>query len=371
MTFSIMQPPAPAPFLFGAGKSREPGLIERNASFLSQHFGGLPVSGPVRMRGDSTSANLQAGVEPLLSTALLLLGTPQHARFFGSLIAPDIRKTSWRMGYWSWTGNEQLKVTAEGFERGFSVNRQRARFKGSRVETAMTRRGVETPLDVDEIRIADSALQMQAHATALSRDLAMLAVEYQKSLLFGAAASYPASHTTDATGSEWDATGGDSLTDINAAVDQLIAANQPYQRESIRAVMTYGARDAAFNDPTWLAARQAVRTEAYPTLEELRQYWGIGGIEVADAIYDPGTGTPISMWGDICVLFIDPRLQGGVISEWGRATFGVNFTFAGAVVSAPYYESRNTSNIYPFDSYDHPAMIQGAAGYLIHDVKEA
>lgn len=360
--------PAVAPYLFGVGKTNELASIQGTASALMKTTG-FAASGPVRMSASGPST-LQTNVEPLISLAVLELGTPQHAAFPGTIIAPDILKSSWLMQFWSWTGTPQLEIGEEGLERAFSVPRRQVRFTGETTSTQMTRRGVEVPLDVDEIRISENQLQLAAHASALSRDMVKLAVEREKQQLLGVAASYPGGHSLDAATAEWDAAGGDSKTDINLAVDQLVSANQPYQRESIHVVITYAARDAAFNDPTWEALPNSVLSRGnYPSMEDLATYWGVGRVSLADAVFDDGTGVVASMWGAVAVAFVDPRLQGGLITEWGRAQFAVNFTFQGAVISAPYLDPHLTSIFHPFDGWDHPTQIKGTAGFLIFNVK--
>lgn len=354
------------PFFFGIQPSLEATAVERNALRLTS----VPLNGPARI-STSGPSTLQADVEPLISLAVLELGTPQHAAFPGFIIAPDVLKSSWIMNFWTWSDTPHLQIGEEGLERAFSVARRTVRFTGATVNTQMTRRGVEVPLDVDEIRISDGALQLAAHATSLSMSMVELAVEREKQLLLGVAASYPGGHSLDAATAEWDDPGGDSKTDVNLAVDQLILANQPYQRESIHVVITYAARDAAFNDPTWEALPNSVLSRGiYPTMQDLADYWGVGRVTLADAVFDPGDGGLVeSMWGAVAVLFIDPRLQGGLINPFGRATFAVNFKFQGAVISAPYFDPHITSTMYPFDGYDLTAQIKPTAGFLIFNVK--
>lgn len=355
-----------SPFFFGIKPSLEAVAVEANANRLA----GFKLAGPARI-ATSGPSTLQANVEPLISLAVLELGTPQHASFPGFIISPDILKSSWIMQFWSWTGAPQLQIGKEGLERAFSVARRTVRFTGKTTSTEMTRRGVEVPLDVDEITISDGALMLAAHASSLSRDMVELAVEFEKQKLFGVAAGFPAGHSINATGSEWDGASGDGLADIEIAVDKLLAANQPYQRESIHAVITRGAQDAAKGDTTFNALPNSIGSFGRRAqIEDIRAYWDVGRVSVADAVFDPADGSPIvSMWGNTAILFIDPRLQGGLIEEWGRAHFAANFKFQGSVISAPYFDEKITSTMYPFDGYDRPEQIKGDAGFLITNVK--
>lgn len=363
----LVPQPQTAPYLLGVGRNLEQQAIQGSAVYLNQRNNGPMMGAPMMRAG--TPETLQAGVEPLLALMLIELGTGQFANFFGRVVAPDARKSSWIMNYWSWTGQPQLQIGEEGLVRAFQAERRTAQFTGEFTPTAMTRRGVSVPLDVDEIAIAEGVLQLAGHATLLARDLVQLAVERERQQLFGVPASYPGAHSLDATAAEWNAVGGDSLTDIDAMVDQLLSLNAPNQRESIHVVITHLTRDAVFADPTFLALRAGTESAAVrPDMDAVRDYWGVGQVTLADAVFDPGDGVPVSMWGDVAVGFVDPRLQGGIINSFGRQTFGVTFTFQSGVPSAPFFDNATTTWHYPFDSHDHPAMIQGNAGFIITNV---
>lgn len=356
--------PKAAPFLFGGARPVDDRLIAAQGALMG---GSMNLTRPVmRASGPST---LQADVHPLMAFAQLELGTPQHIDFPGHHIAPDVLQSSWEAAYWTWLGTPQLQIGEEGFERAFSVARRTVRFTGTTTLTQMTRRGAKSPLDWDEILIADNQLALAAHAGLLARDVVELAVESEKQKLFGEVASYPAGHTLVATGSEWDKpVTGDSLADVEVAVAQLLLKNQPYQRSHIHAVLTTSTRDAVIADPTWAALPNSPQSRGERIGEShILERWGVGQVTVADAVFDPADGGDIrSLWGDVAVFFIDPRLRGELlVTNWGRATFAKSFKFQGAGNRGPFNDDDLTTVWHPHDSYDHPAITKGVAGFLI------
>lgn len=329
--------------------------------------GGLPMA--------SGAPNvLQAGNAPILSRAVLELGQPQSALWPGTLIAPPAGQDTWIAQYLVWAREDHMVRPENGARWAFGTKRDIVQTTPSFVQTEMQRRGIEAVLDSDLIQISSrgAGLDLAATYAQLARNVVDLEVEAAKADLFTAPAGY-GGNSLDLTGSEWDAVGGDSLTDIDVAVDALIAGNPGIGREDIRVVLTGQSKEAAFRDPTWATARASITDLRPATVERLQEYWGVGSVVWRDAYVKAAGGLQFSassLWGNVAVVFVDPTLNGNPLdSPFGNFSFAKTFTYSGTASTAPYFTRSDNSFHFPWVSYDLPAFINAASGFLIFNTK--
>lgn len=325
-----------------------------------------------RLRGRVPAGQLQAAavdthqVVVPMSTAIEL-GTPQvsMARWFGQIVMPELPRQTWKVQVPSW-GDEHLDVYET--ERGWGADRERADFVLATVEYEMERHGLENGVDVDLLTIVDAGFRLQFRAVNFSRNGVDLSLERRKAILLGETTNYAASHTVDLTGSEWNAAGGDSKSDIEAGITQLESANPGFHRRHMRLALTEDAWAAAQEDPTWLAIR-ANFTDIHPDpVEAYRQYLGVLSVDVGDANVRNAAGTVVSMWGQIAILWIDPTVVGELDDEWGTAVFS-RLHVGQQQVFGPYFENRNTTQWWPYDRRMLPILHNNDAAYLMHDMR--
>lgn len=312
-------------------------------------------------------ADALATHQPTVPTATFLdLGTVQKRRWLGDLLMPSITRNSAKVQIPTW-GTEHLQVSDT--ERSWGVDRQRGDFVLATVEYAMTWHGFEVGIDTRLPAITDSAFRLAFRASLLARKRIDLSLENRKALLLGETTNYAAGHTADLVGAEWDAAGGDVKADVEVGIDVLRVANPGYERRHMRLRLTEGAHQAAQNDPTWAAIR-ANFTDVHPSPEEaLRQYLGIGSVEVADCNVATDAGVVSSMWGDTAFLSIDSALAGDLAAEWGDATYALLHVLPGQVFG-PYFEPRPTVQWWPADNQNLPVLHSNDAAYVMHNVKE-
>lgn len=256
----------------------------------------------------------------------------------------------------------------------------RAKFEKSdrRYDTAsgkLVRHGWAAMLDRDEIGIAEASnslvgtgLNVQADAAALARDIVELDLEYRASVIALATASYSSSPDLDDTigaGSEWNAA-GDSRANVRSMVARLAAANG-VQPDNIKVTLTDASFQAALDDPELNLRLSNGANIGIPTAEQLRSYWGVGSVVVADSYYSTDGTNLVSMYGDVAIFTINNL--GGFDTREGELDSFVRFNWQNSpgVAGQPFYDPDRTSWIFPWEAWESAAQVNTTAAGIIRN----
>lgn len=318
---------------------------------------------------------LQGFNAPVISRAVLELGQPQSGAWPGTTLAPTVNQDTW-IAEWFDRDREDHMVTLDNegvwaFGTKMPTIETSINFR----QTQMTRRGAAGKIDDDLISIArrGSGFDLALELGLLAREVVELTVEEVVANLLTTPANY-AGNSTDLAGSEWDAAGGDSLTDVDTVVDTLIAGNPGIGREHIHAVLTGQAKEAAYRDVAWAAARGGIEVNRPSTVEAIRNYWGIGRVSWFD-VHSKAAGaarfSATSLYGDVAIFFVDTTLPGVPLrAQHGSFVFARRFSYTGGTARrSPFFREEFNSFFFPWVSYDHPQIINPGSGFLLENVK--
>jgi hypothetical protein len=316
------------------------------------------------MRGlramENPLADGQMGVNPILTD--LVLGQPQVLTFPGQRILRPITAPARLFQYEKW-GNERLK--AFDTERALRADIKHGDFQVTQETSFLKRFSFGVLKDVDELGNAAPNYEMASKSAAFARTIVEMDIERRRRDLLIATSSYASGHVTTLTGgSEWDSAGGDSKSNIRDAA-KLICAKTGLQMEQLSVFLTYGALEAAKEDPLFLASRMNFDAST-PTVSALQEYWGIGPVWSANPIEADGDSDTdiVAMYGDVAIIYY-PGGAAGYDKTWGDLTFGVDFKWNKGVASTPFYLPQKTSWFYPWTDYSNPAIINVNAAALI------
>lgn len=309
-----------------------------------------------------------------LPTTGLVLGQPRLRQMLGSAICRPVSVEGIHFKYLTF-GKEAFDLKLA--ERALRAPFQYSDRKPSTVSATLARYGWAALADRDEFTNSDAASSMlgipynqRMIYASLARQLVELAVEKKRADLILAAGSYSSSPDLDddATGSEWNAAGGDSRTQIRALASALAAANG-VQIEDIDVFLSMGAYEAAQDDPTLLGKRQYTGLATIDTAV-LREYWGVRSVTVGDAWYSSDGSTMTSMYGDIAVLKVAVPLASYDTRE-GQLDSFVRFTWArgGGVAAMPYYIEERTSLAFPWEAWELADQVGTATCAIERNVK--
>lgn len=326
------------------------------------------AAGVLAIEAGDLVQNYQIGIDVPITD--LVLGQPRLRMMLGEKIFRPIEVPALRFSY--------TEYGLEGFEvkdalRGMRAKIQHSDFVLDQIPEKLKRYSWASLADRDEIGNADAFanaqgldLRVRRKYTSLAQMIVDVSIEQERADIVLAAASYSQS-TPDldlTMGTAWNDTGGDSRTAVRAQASALAAANG-VQIEDIKAFITHETLEAAQDDPTWLAKR-ANFDDKTPTVGQLADYWGIGGVEVGDAYRTDDGATVVSMYGDICVLRVDVPTADYDVTE-GRLDSFCRFTWSrfGGVALESWFEKFYTSHVFPWEEYETAATVNVTAAAII------
>jgi hypothetical protein len=314
------------------------------------------------------------GQDPVMTN--LVLGMPQGAlpgmKILGRV---DVRKQHFRYPVF---GAEHLQP--RDTERGLKERIQSAGIKIGYENASLKRFSFAYDFDDDELseNTGDdigSVLRLQQRGTFEARQTVELNLEKRRHTLLTTVTNYPvANRLAIAGGSEWDAAGGDSKTDVQAMANQVVLGT-PYTREQVSVFLSDEAKEAALADPIFIAARANYTTDM-SDLDTLRKYWGVGEVWTAKPVTsaDGTLANVVGMYADLAIVYLPPEISapsGISLPELtsGTPRFGAAFAMNDGVALRPYYEEDRTTWFYPWQARDHSAIIQSARGAIITNCK--
>lgn len=247
----------------------------------------------------------------------------------------------------------------------------------SRLKTISLRRdSFEGRADLDDLKMAGVQGGDPLYGSRKIND-GRIAIELAKEIrakdLLTTTGNYSAGHyVTLASGSEWNAAGGDSRANIATAAT-VLRNSTGIGRRGLTVGLSETSLEAALNDPVFLATRALARADKYPTEGDLIAYWGVkdvfsfNPISSATSDYD-ATLSPI--WGDMAIVFADTLNPANFDVTAGQQVFGATFKYTSGIASAPYLRKEISSWIWPWDEWSGFELIYPDAGYLILNTSE-
>ena len=336
-------------------------LIDQ-ASTASHHLG------PPMAQGRLLAAGPVATLVPSVPfTRALHLGVGQQRRnLFGDALIPRLPRDSAKVLVRE-SGTEHLRVfdTELGFEEPYKS----AQFKEASRQFEMALYGFKYCISRDLVRFfADEIFDLTLGAAMRAEWAIRMDQENRLALLFGTLTNYPVANRLDATGAEWNATPGDSKTDIRIIENAIFQAHPTFTRLDLKMQLTIRAWEAAQEDPTFAAARGGINF-ATPDLADFERYLGYrpGSITQADTnvVVD---GVLQSMWGETVIITVDPGSP-DVINPFGANVFGLLHDMGVANAYVPWFEDDIRSDCYPVTTLTLPVGHDLSLGGIITNVK--
>jgi len=306
----------------------------------------------------STYRNVQEQINWVVSR--IATGTPQ-ARFFpGGRLAPPITVGKREFQYTAY-GTEHL--ARYDTERALGAPRSHSNWTTSIVTGKLRSFGHEVMKDIRELANANPNLMQRSRSAQLAFRIVRNDTERViRDTIFDNTA-YPAANSVDLTGAEWGTGSGDVKAAVIALAD-IIIAGTPLQREDLQMFLPRLVKDAALEDPTFLAARTRTNPDQ-PVLADLRSYLGIGEIWTANPIEDVD-GTVTSIYPDTALLYY-PGEGADYDAEYGDLDFAHTFRLDQGRAPNAYYDEHTTTWYFPFDDDMNCYITNSSMGGLLEN----
>lgn len=304
----------------------------------------------------------QQGIDPVVTG--LVLGTPRPFELASKKIAKRFNVTNVQFQYRIF-GLEAFRLRSD-VKRGPSASIRSAKFETDRTTDKLER--FTFAFESDSAEIANSiGIDVAATNYYMARAIVENATEYEFAAMITDSANYPVGHVvTIAGGSEWDAAGGDSLDDINTIAAAISTAAR-IPKAALSVYLPHESLEAALMDPIFLAQVQALQIPA-PTIDNLRQYWGVKEVVTSNAAYADDTDALIGFYGDTAIVWYD---QGPIVQEQahGQYVFCTEFAWNDGYALEPIYEARETNWLFPWEMWVKYKITSPYVGGLILNTK--
>jgi hypothetical protein len=255
-------------------------------------------------------------------------------------------------------------------QRAFSAPYKFEEMTGVLKEASLKRYSFAGRADVDQIKIATGVggdPKFQMRRAAIGKRKVDLTREVLAADILSATGTYPAGHTLAiSAGSEWNAAGGDSQTDISTASDAILSKTAA-ARDTLYVGLSSSAFNAALQDPVFKAQR-VYTSAAFPGEEDLRRYWGVAKVFHFNPIRSasPAIGTvPTSIYSDIAIVYVPTLDAPNFDAENGGMVFGAGFSWNTGVANVPFYDNMTSSWYYPWTDWFDLEVISNGSGFLI------
>lgn len=216
---------------------------------------------------------------------------------------------------------------------------------------------------------AAGVLRVAERSAMLARKIVMLDLEVRRRDLLTTVTNYPvANRLAISGGSEWDAAGGDSRTDVRSMC-AVICSGTPLQYSDLTVFLSFAALNAALDDPVFIAARSNYNADTADTAA-LARYWGVGEVWSANPVISTSediadTG---SMYSDIAIVYYDSRRAGvgtTFVEDMGELHFGARFVMNEGVALRSFYIDSRKSWAYPWEAMEAIALTNNSLGAII------
>lgn len=204
--------------------------------------------------------------------------------------------------------------------------------------------GVKAGLDDRDTQFSEAAFRRLEMLIFLMDEALRIDQEVIRQELL-ADANWPAGHVIDLAGSEWDDVGGDSAGDLRAGEAVIQAAHPWVQPEDLELVLTFVAKEAALQDPTYLASKASIEFRQ-ASLEEWVSYAArrYARVSVGELLVKADiNATETNLWGEVAVLKIHDEAKTFVDEMRGSRIFARDHRFSGGQVSASWDDRDRTT----------------------------
>ena len=303
----------------------------------------------------------QVGQDPLITA--FATGQPQAAVYPSQRLCEQVRVSSWIFEYMNFNTEHLNSVNTE---RGMRADIKTGDWEVSTTAARLKIFSFASPKDTDEMGNAHPTLRIRERSAILSKRMVQLDIERRVKTLLTTSGNYGGNVTTLGATAEWDnQTNGNSLANITTAVDAILAVI-PVMPSEISVFLPLASLRSAYNDPVFKAARNTAGKVTFPTVEELRTYWGVGEVWSTNIVDKTAAGVVGPMYPDSAIVYY--RGPGvGLDTEYGDFTWTANFSLDGGSALSPWYENKNSTWYFPWQEYAYPAIINAGAGYLIEN----
>jgi hypothetical protein len=343
---------------------------------------GYPRAAPT----DDPLTHVQGGINLFVNE--ILAGFPRTIRSPGTIIFRGVRTMTLAFQYRKWDIESFLR---QDTKRGPMAPFKHAQRTYERVPDELERRGFVTTADRDEVKNALAVHQASGghgfvpdltfRKAKESRDQVSNDLEFERAAILNDPASYALAPLV--LGTPWDAVGGDSRADIQIAAWNLANHNN-VQPDAIGVALSHVSFQAVQSDPTMIASLTAGggpgenRIGHSPTAAQIKQYWGVGDVQVGDFFYSTAADptTKISAYTDNAYLYLlrDALTSFDTSETSGDFCVDFDWNLAGGIAREPVFKDVEingpaTAWLYPFESWTTPRLVNSNAGYLVQNTK--
>lgn len=302
--------------------------------------------------------NLQV-VDPVITQ--LLGGQPGRVTMPSSFILKNISVSNWSFK-WNKFGTERFRHIDT--ERAMRAEIRTVDFEVTQETGSLRRFSLAAKADQDELANASPSLKIREKKAALARQGVILDIETKIKDLLTTATNYPVSHRLAlGAGSEWNAAGGDSRSNIREMA-RAIGADTGIPIDEVSVFVSQSAYEAALDDPIFLAARQNYDTDT-PDKSALTRYWGVKEVLTAGPITVDSSDQVSQFYGDVAILFVRDLNTSDWDTEYGEYTFAVNFQWNRGVALEAWFERLTTTWWFPYQAYANPEIVNSNLGAII------
>lgn len=301
---------------------------------------------------------------PIITRALVEgLPQDQSANFLGRSLMPDLVRDTWKVLI---IEEDDSHLVVYDTERGLEGVRARGKFIPSTTEFDMAMFAFEYGIDRRLYKkIVAGAFRFPLGAAIRARRAVELDIENRIALILSTPALWPSLHRASQSAIPWNDPAGDFKASVELGIEQILTANNGYQRTQITFKLTRLAFRAAQADGTWKAWRANVSRNAINEAA-MADYLQIPSVEVKDATVSV-KGVQQSLWGESAFLELDTG-SSDLNTEFGFRHFARLHRAANPTVFSPYIDNQRGTDYWPFEDWALPVVHNYTVGFFLHDM---
>lgn len=301
-------------------------------------------------------------IDPILST---VARGYKNAAMVGGALFPTVPVTA-RGGKILTFGKEDFMTYATARAPGAATRRVQYGYAGS--SYALESHSLEGVLPVESLQEAQAVpgVDLASVTVHKTQNIIALRKEQQQATLATTAGNYASGNKVTLSGtSQWsDTTNGvaDPVKDVETGKEAVRAKIGLRPNTGIMSASVFAALKVAPK----IIDRIKYTGRDVPTLELLRNLFGLDRLEVGDAVQATDGGVFSDVWGKFFVLAYTTLANA---NDMGTPSYGYTYQLGGyPIVESPYLDRNTKSWIYPVTDEVAPVIAGAEAGYLISAV---